>query len=201
MPITGFDSPDEKCPVRWVKSLRRVLHFALLLTVSWCVMTFTHESGHVLAGWAGGGTLRHADLAPWRLPHSSFDPDPRPLVTLWGGPVLGVLVPLTVGLLVRRDWVWFVAHFCLLANGSYHAAAWASGEQYLDTARLLQHGAHPATIAAYCVLTIGAGYVGFRRQCIRVLSAGPGERALDGRRPGLDHAGVGRGTSPGGSGQ
>ena len=150
--------------------LRRVGWFTLLLAASWCVMTFTHESGHVIAGWTSGGTLRHADLLPWHLPHSSFDPDPRPLVTLWGGPVLGALVPMAIALLVRRGWAWFIAHFCLLANGSYLAAAWVTGEKYLDTAKLLAQGAHPATIAAYCGATIGVGYVGFRRQCIRVLS-------------------------------
>ena len=150
--------------------LYRWFHFGLLLAASWCVMTFVHESGHILGAWASGGTLQHADLAPWHLPHSSFDPDPHPLITLWGGPIFGAIAPLVVALFVRRGWMWFIAYFCLLANGSYLALAWVSGEQYLDTTRLLQHGAHPATIAAYCVVTIGAGYVGFRRQCIRVLS-------------------------------
>jgi hypothetical protein len=157
--------------------LRRGSRFVLLLAVSWAVMTFTHEAGHVLSGWACGGALRHADLAPWHLPYSSFDPDPRPLVTLWGGPVLGAAVPLAAALLVRRGWMWFVAYFCVLANGSYLAAAWVSGERYLDTPRLLERGAHPATVAAYCVLTIGVGYVGFRRECVRVLS--PGASSLD----------------------
>ncbi|MGL4552665.1 MAG: hypothetical protein ACRC33_15940 [Gemmataceae bacterium] len=152
--------------------IKRVGHFLLLLAASWCVMVTTHEAGHIVCGWAAGGTLRHADPAPWRLPHSHFDPDPLPLVTLWGGPVLGAAVPLAAALVVRRDGGWFVASFCLLANGSYLAAAWASGERYLDTARLLQHGAHPATIAAYCAVTIGAGYVMFRRQCVRVLTPG-----------------------------
>jgi hypothetical protein len=152
--------------------LKRGAHFVLLLAASWCVMTFVHESGHVLCGWASGGTLRHADLAPWRLPYSTFDPDPHPLATLWGGPLLGAVVPLAAAVLVRRGWVWFVAYFCLLANGSYLACAWVSGEPDLDTARLLRHGAHPAMIVAYCVLTVAGGYVGFRRQCVRVLSPG-----------------------------
>ena len=148
----------------------RGLHFGLLLAASWCAMTFVHESGHVVCGWASGGTLQDADLAPWHLPHSNFDPDPHPLVTLWGGPILGAAVPLVVALAVRRGWAWFIAYFCVLANGSYLAVAWVTGESYLDTARLLQNGAHPATVAGYCVVTIGAGYFGFRRQCIRVLT-------------------------------
>lgn len=149
---------------------RRVLHFLLLLVASWCVMTISHECGHIVCGWLCGGTLQQADVLPWHLPYSVFDPDPRPLITAWGGPVLGVILPLAVALVVRRGWMWFIASFCLLANGSYLAAAWYTGERYLDTARLLEHGASPVSIAAYCVATVGAGYVGFRRQCIRVLS-------------------------------
>ena len=133
-------------------------------------MTFAHESGHIVGGWFAGATLTDADLLPWHLPYSLFDPDPRPLVTLRCGPILGAAVPLVLALLVRRPWVWFIAHFCILANGTYLAAGWLSGDRYLDTPKLLEHGAPPAAIAAYCVLTIGFGYVGFRRSCIAVLS-------------------------------
>jgi len=148
----------------------RAAYFAVLLIASWCVMTVVHESGHIACGWGAGGTLCEADVAPWHLPHSSFDPDPQPLVTLWGGPVLGVGVPLAFAILVRRGWMWFIAYFCMLANGSYLATAWVSGERDLDTPRLLQQGAHPAAIVAFCVLTIAGGYIGFRNRCIRALS-------------------------------
>lgn len=156
--------------VRLSQRFRRNVYFIILLVASWCVMTFVHEAGHVVAGWAAGGTLQEADLAPWSLPHSRFDPDPFPRLTLWGGPVLGVLVPLGFAVIVRRDWLWFIASFCLLANGSYLATAWISGEPYLDTLKLLNRGEHPATIVLYCLVTIVAGYLGFRRQCIRVLA-------------------------------
>lgn len=144
-----------------------ILYFCGLLTVSWFVMTLTHELGHIIGGWCSGGKLQQVDLLPWHLPYSIFDPDPLPLVTLWCGPILGVLVPLAVALLVRRDWMWFVAHFCVLANGIYIAAAWFSADRYLDTPQLLAHGAHPLTIALYCTLTIGFGYCAFRRSCLR----------------------------------
>jgi hypothetical protein len=48
--------------------LKRVIQFVILLVASWCVMTFTHESGHIVGGWLGGGTLKDADLLPWHLP-------------------------------------------------------------------------------------------------------------------------------------
>ena len=148
----------------------RFVRFGLLLMASWCVMTFTHEAGHIVGGWASGGTLRDAHLMPWELPYSSFEPDPWPLVTLWSGPILGALVPFALVAIVRRQWMGFIAHFCLLANGCYLAIAWMTGDNMLDTPKLLARGSHPATIAAYCLLTIGIGYVGFRRQCMRVLT-------------------------------
>ncbi len=148
---------------------RAKLRFALWLTASWFVMLFTHEMGHIVGGWCSGGKLVSADLIPWHLPHSLFAPDPYPLVTLWSGPILGVVVPLTVAILINRDPIWFVAHFCLLANGLYLAMAWISGDRHLDTPRLLEQGASRISIGLYCLLTIGFGYYGFRRSCIRML--------------------------------
>jgi hypothetical protein len=66
--------------------------------------------------------------------------------------------------------MWFIANFCVLANGAYIATAWFSGDRYLDTPKMLEHGASPITIAVYCILTIGFGYVGFRRSCISALA-------------------------------
>lgn len=107
-----------------------------------------------------------------------------PLVTLWCGPVLGVLVPLLLALVVRRDWMWFIANFCVIANGAYIATAWLSADQYVDTPKLLEHGAHPITIAVYCVLTIGFGYVGFRESCVLVFThPASGNANADGKIP------------------
>jgi hypothetical protein len=147
----------------------RILRFVLLLIASWVVMTFTHEMGHIIGGTLGGAALVAADLRPWHLPYSIFEPDPKPLVTLWSGPILGVAIPLAVAMLTGRQWMWFIANFCLLANGAYIAAAWLSGDRHLDTSRLLEQGAHPMTLVIYCVVTLGCGYVGFRRSCVRAL--------------------------------
>lgn len=141
------------------------------MVASWIVMTFTHEIGHIIGGTCCGGSLQSADLLPWHLPYSIFDPDPFPLVTLWAGLIIGVLAPVAVAMIIQREWIWFIANFCVLANGAYIATAWFSGDRYLDTPKLLEHGASPIVIAVYCLLTIGLGYVGFRRSCIAALSA------------------------------
>ena len=148
-----------------------------LLVASWFVMTFVHEIGHIVCGYACGGTLSDADLLPWHLPYSFFEPDPYPLVTLWGGPIIGVMIPVAVAFLIRSNWMWFIAYFCLLANGTYLATAWVSSDRLLDTPKMLEHGAHPISIAIYCLLTIGIGYTGFRRHCVLVLDQKPHEKS------------------------
>lgn len=148
----------------------RVTRFLFLIVASWVVMTFTHEIGHIIGGTCCGGSLKSADLLPWHLPYSIFEPDPFPLVTLWAGLIIGVLAPTVLAIIVQRDWMWFIANFCLLANGAYIATAWFSGDRYLDTPKMLEHGASSITIALYCFLTIGFGYAGFRRSCISALS-------------------------------
>jgi hypothetical protein len=159
-----------KCSLEGTENVKRVLKLLGLLIVAWCAMTFTHETGHVISGWLTGASLQSCELRPWHLPHSLFDPNPYPLITLWGGPVLGVFIPLIFALTIRSNWSWFVCHFCLVANGFYIAVAWVSGDPFLDTPQLLRHGASPSLILLYCVLTIGVGYAGFRKQCELILA-------------------------------
>lgn len=148
----------------------RIFRFIALLVAAWCVMTLTHELGHIVGGWWVGGVLVDADVAPWRLPYSIFVPDPMPLVTLWCGPIVGVAAPLGAALALRREWSWFIANFCILANGTYLSLAWVSGDRHLDTPRLLENGASPIALAVYCALTVVVGYVRFRRSTILIFA-------------------------------
>jgi hypothetical protein len=147
-----------------------VLRFMLLLVLSWSVMVTTHELGHIVSGCCLGATLDDFDIRPWRLQYSLFSSDSHPLLTLWGGPVLGVLAPLAVAMLFSTPEIWFVADFCLLANGVYLALAWIAGDSHLDTPRILQHGGSPVVVAIFCMITIGIGYLRFRRDVIAVFS-------------------------------
>lgn len=134
-----------------------------LLLISWLVMTQLHEWGHIAAGLCSGGTLVDFDVWPWHLPYSFFEPDPYPLITLWAGPLLGIAIPMLAAAIIRSPSAWFVSHFCWIANGSYLALAWISGDRYLDTPKLLEHGASKWTIAFYCLITISVGYSGLKR--------------------------------------
>ena len=147
---------------------RRIITLGILLVVSWFVMIYTHELGHIVGGYFSGGRLQSADLLPWHLPYSIFDPDPFPLITLWSGLLMGVLAPLAIAVIVHRPSMWFIANFCMLANGAYIGLGWFSKDRFLDTPQLLAHGSHAGWIAVYCMLTIGLGYIGFRRSCIEL---------------------------------
>ncbi len=136
-------------------------------------MVTTHEAGHLVGGWASGAELTACDLAPWRLPYSIHHPDPHPKVTLWAGPLIGVLLPLATAIVFRHRSVWLVADFRLIANGSYLALAFASDDRFLDTTRLLDAGTHPLGIVAFCLATIPTGYIRLRDDCVRLLSHEP----------------------------
>lgn len=151
----------------WTRTARLVA----ILILSWCVMLMTHEVGHILGGWISGATLKDYDLRPWRLPYSIHDPDPRPLVTLWSGPIFGVVAPLAITIFTRRPTVRLVAYFCTIANGTYLAAAWISGDRFLDTTMMLDKGTHPIWIVLYCGATIPLGYLGLRKACIDILTS------------------------------
>lgn len=153
--------------------VQRMIAFTLLLVLSWIVMSFLHELGHLIGGWWGGGTLVACELAPWRLPYSLHSPDPNPRLTLWAGPLVGVILPAAAALIIRRRWATFIADFCLIANGSYLATAWLAGDRLLDTPRMLAAGIHPLAIAIYCAITIGIGYPRFRDDCQDRLAAAP----------------------------
>ncbi|MCC9658750.1 hypothetical protein [Rhodopirellula halodulae] len=149
------------------------------MLVGWVVMIESHEFGHLIGGWVSGATLVTVDLAPWRLPYSIHAPDPNPLVTLWAGPVLGVLVPVTTAMLLGHRFAWFLANFCLLANGTYMAVGWFAGDAQLDSSRLLQNGTPAWLLGLYCFATIPLGYHRFRRDCIHLLSPAMNDRSDD----------------------
>src|ERR1700675_4207184 len=92
---------------------------------SWLGMQEVHESGHVLGAAFSGGRVSWVVLHPLTISRTDLSYNPRPLVVVWSGPVVGVLLPLALwgvaawlripGTFVLR----FFGGFCLLANGLY----------------------------------------------------------------------------------
>lgn len=90
-------------------------------------MQAVHEFGHILGAFATGGRVTAVVLHPLSISRTDVQPNPHPLLVVWAGPILGVLIPLILWLAavlirLREAFVLrFFAGFCLIANGAYLA--------------------------------------------------------------------------------
>jgi hypothetical protein len=73
--------------------LYQAILIASILGLSWLGMQVVHEAGHVLVAWAGGETVYRVVLHPLAISRTDTSHDRHPLLVVWGGPVLGVLLP------------------------------------------------------------------------------------------------------------
>lgn len=149
--------------------------FIVWLFWAWTVMALCHELGHVLVGVLEGAKLIVLEIRPWHLPHSIHAADRFPSLTLWGGPVLGSLVPLAVALVFRRPALWFVAWFCVVANSLYLLLGYFTGDPELDSTKMLRSGTPSFVLVGVASIGLLIGYLRFRVCCVDVLS-GKSER-------------------------
>jgi hypothetical protein len=149
----------------------RLPQLALLiatLLASWLGMQAIHELGHVLGAVLGGGRIERVVLHPLTISRTDLASDPRPLLTVWAGPIFGVLLPLALwGIAVRTRMpcsflVRFFAGFCLIANGAYLLGG--SFDGIGDCGVMLRHGSPIWTLWLFGVVTIPAGLALWHKQ-------------------------------------
>jgi hypothetical protein len=144
-----------------MKSALRSAAVLFALLFSWFAMQAVHELGHVLAAWATGGTVERVVLHPLTISRTDVSPNPRPLIVAWAGPIVGVLIPLSMAALCRlirkgpRHFCDFFAGFCLIANGAYIGAG--SLAAIGDAGELIRHGAPQWTLIGFGIVTAGYG--------------------------------------------
>ena len=63
---------------------------------SWLGMQAAHESGHVLGAVLTGGEVATVVLYPLTISHTELIDNPHPLIVVWAGPLVGVLLPLVL---------------------------------------------------------------------------------------------------------
>src|SRR4051812_20628988 len=101
----------------------QVLLLAGLMWLSWLTMMLVHETGHVLGAMFSGGKIQRVIWHPRVISRTDVHPNPHPLIEVWSGAIIGSLVPLVIAgiasaLRLRSACLfWFVAGFCLIANG------------------------------------------------------------------------------------
>jgi hypothetical protein len=146
-------------------SFAQNLHQAILifstLLGSWLGMQAVHELGHVLGTILTGGQIATVVLHPLTISRTDLIENPHPLIVVWAGPLVGLLLPLilwsvlaatrTPGAFVAR----FFAGFCLVATGAYIGVGsfLAAG----DCGEMLRHGSNAWVLRLFGALAVPAG--------------------------------------------
>jgi hypothetical protein len=108
-----------------MKRLPQLLLIGSFLPFCWLAMMGVHELGHVAAAWLTGGSVIKVVVHPLSFSRTDVAPNPHALVVVWGGPLLGVLLPLALWSAWRAArapaayLLRFFAGVCLIANGFY----------------------------------------------------------------------------------
>jgi hypothetical protein len=151
-----------------MKRLPQIILITTFLPFCWLSMQAAHEFGHVLAAWATGGQVTHVALYPTVFSRTDLAYNPRPLVVVCAGPLIGALLPLVAFLLAAMGGIpgvflfRFFAGFCLIANGAY--MAFGPGEGGADTGIMLSHGLPRVVLVLFGMLAIPTGLYLWHRQ-------------------------------------
>jgi hypothetical protein len=151
-----------------VKRLHQGVLIVSALLGSWLGMQAVHESGHVLGAYLSGGRVARVVLHPLTISRTDLEHNPRPLFVAWAGPVVGILLPLTLwgvagarglpGTFVLR----FFAGFCLIANGAYIAGG--SFDRIGDGGEMLRQGSALWQLWLFGAVTVPLGLWLWHRQ-------------------------------------
>lgn len=141
----------------------RCLLWTSTLGLNWLLMQVVHEFGHICGAWGTGGKIVMIDLFPLRISHTFVQPNPMPIIVIWSGPMIGILLPLAAWL-IARFWRLRVCHhfrffagFCLVANGAYLGSA---AFLPVGDARDLMHlGVSPVNLLLFAVICLPAGFL------------------------------------------
>lgn len=132
-----------------------------LLPLCWLWMQVVHELGHIAAALATGGEIARVVLHPLAISRTDVAVNPRPLLVVWAGPLVGVLLPvfllaicklgkLPLGYLVR-----FFAGFCLIANGAYIGFGAPAGIG--DAGDMFRHGTPIGCLVLFAAVALPSG--------------------------------------------
>ena len=159
---------------------QQIIFILSWLGLCWYGMMAVHELGHVTGALVTGGQVQQVVLHPATISRTDVSPNPRPLVVVWCGPILGCGLPLLIWrLLVRRgetlsQLAAFFAGFCLIANGAYVAIGSLDGIG--DSGVMLSHGSPAWTLVGFGAVTFPSGMLVWHRMgSVREFLASPAQ--------------------------
>ena len=144
-----------------MKRLHQLLLIGSFLPLCWLAMMAVHELGHVTGAVATGGRVERVVLHPLAISRTDVSPNPHPLFVVWGGPTIGILLPLALLVICKAVrfkstyLLQFFAGFCLIANGAYIGAG--SFNKAGDAGDMLRHGSPISSLWLFGVVTLPLG--------------------------------------------
>jgi hypothetical protein len=124
-----------------MKRIPQILLIVTFISFSWLAMQVVHEAGHVLVARLTGAEVTKVALHPLIMSRTDVAENPHPLAVVWGGPLVGSLLPVLLFVMAaafRFPGVYllrFFAGFCLIANGVY-----------IGVGHFLEEGADPSVM-------------------------------------------------------
>ncbi len=143
---------------KWPRTLLAIS----IIPFCWLAMMVVHELGHVVTAWVLGVPIEALLLHPLALSRTDLGAHPGRLAAIWGGPLLGVALPVFWWLTSRfaKSPEWFVARFfagfCLIANGAYLGVGWI--DSIGDAGDLIRMGSPVWTLIVFGVVTVPTGF-------------------------------------------
>lgn len=139
---------------------RQSLLILSTILLSWLLMQAVHEFGHIAAAWISGGKVVGVLLDPLSISRTDIEPNPHPLIVVWGGPILGTVLPILAWsvmavLRLPRGFLQFFAGFCLIANGAY--IGFGSFQRIGDCGQMLRYGSPIWLLWLFGLITIPLG--------------------------------------------
>jgi hypothetical protein len=146
----------------------QIILIGSVILSSWLGMQAVHEFGHVLGAWLTGGRVAKIVWHPMTISRTDLEANPHPLVVVWAGPVIGVLLPLAfwaIAKAVRMPGAYvlrFFAGFCLIANGAY--IAFGSFDKVGDCGQMFRQGSPIWSLWLFGAITMPLGLWLWHRQ-------------------------------------
>jgi len=145
-----------------MKRKNQVILIASFVPFCWLAFMALHELGHMIAGLTTGGNVTKVVLHPFAISRTDVSPNSNPLAVVWAGPIIGVILPLTIWGLFRKfkipgDYLArFFAGFCLIANGAYIGIG--SFGNIGDAGDMMKNGSPIWLLWLFGVITVSIGF-------------------------------------------
>lgn len=151
-----------------INRLHQIVLIASTVVASWLGMQAVHEGGHALGAALTGGKVSRVVLDPFTISRTDLSLNPQPLVTVWAGPIFGVIAPFFVWMVIAfvkspiAFLFRFFAGFCLIANGLYIGVG--SFEGIGDCGEMLRNGAKYWHLWLFGIATVPLGLILWHQQ-------------------------------------